>query len=124
MLLFLLCIFEVKHYLADWAFQTPWMVRGKRRVGLDFVVPLAAHAGLHALLTFLIIVLVAPTVWYLAALDFVAHFVIDRLKAGPSFFGRFENQSKKAYWLLLGGDQLLHHLTYFYIIFLALKALA
>jgi len=55
----LLMLFAIKHYLADRTLQTLWMVEGKRRRGLSFVGPLAAHCGIHGILTTAVILSVA-----------------------------------------------------------------
>ena len=81
----------------------------------------------------------------LALVDFAVHFMMDRLKAGPRYLGRFKPlfgtdymkamQSRslgvgseyetavtaldrnRYFWWSLGFDQAVHHLTHYYIIF-------
>lgn len=94
MIWFLLVAFQAKHFLADGPLQGKYML-GKLQAYPKFILPLAAHAGVHAVGTFTIAffasnILVAS---YLAALDFVAHFTIDVVKANPSLLGRFKNLS-------------------------------
>ncbi len=77
--------------------------------------PLTVHSGIHAAICLLIILFFNASLWYLAILDFVVHFVTDRLKAGPKYFGRFDNSNSQAYWVLFGADQMVHHLTHLLI---------
>jgi hypothetical protein len=116
--LILLVLLLIKHAFADWhPFQTMWMVRGKRRSGLGFVVPLCAHSLTHAVFT-----IIAVSFWYgtrnefaqyklcmLAGLfDFCAHFTFDRSKA---ILERLSNNRKYRIFLVLV-DQILHCGTY------------
>jgi len=82
-----------------------------------------------------------------AVADFYVHFIMDRIKASPNMLGRFKNLSAKEYvwmqrlaedpsehdnvhkqmkkafksntyfWWSLGFDQMVHHLTHYYIVF-------
>jgi hypothetical protein len=88
----LLIAFQVKHLLADYFLQTPWML-GKFKPGWDFLGPLAAHCGVHAFATLIIFWLVRADLWLalsLAALDFTLHFLMDRVKASPRMLGRWK----------------------------------
>lgn len=109
-LLLVSLVFLVKHFLADFLLQTTWMALGKERAA-GWVMPLAVHAGIHAIATGLICVVFAPALIWFAAVDFVLHFAIDRSKA---IAGRFLqiNPSRPAFWWLLGLDQTLHHATH------------
>lgn len=110
----LFIIFQFKHFLADFVFQNVYMLR-KGSPNWDFLIPLGIHSGIHGALTLLIVLFVNPGLWYLALFDFIVHFVTDRLKAGPRYFGRYDDLSSKAYWVLFGADQLIHHLTHILI---------
>lgn len=55
----LLIIFQVKHFLCDYPLQNSYMLR-KFLPGRDFIMPLAAHAGVHAVCTFLIVLPFKP----------------------------------------------------------------
>lgn len=116
---YLLIAFQVKHFLADFPLQFPYMLR-KFRPGWDFVLPLTAHCGVHAILTLAIVLWVRPALWWLAVADFIIHFVMDRLKSGPRFLGRFKDQTKTLYWVSFGFDQMVHHLTHFLIVWIIL----
>jgi hypothetical protein len=111
----LLVLFQVKHFLADYPLQFPYMLR-KFRPGWDFFVPLTAHCVVHALFTLALCLWWNPSLWWLAIVDFGAHFLMDRIKSGPRYLGRYNNMAKTAYWVTFGIDQMVHHLTGLYIV--------
>ena len=113
----LLIIFQVKQFVADFPLQREYMLQ-KVRPGWDFVPPLALHCTVHAVMTLAICLWFNASLWWLAVLDFVTHFVLDRLKSGPHFLGRFNDRSKTSYWTAFGLDQMLHHLTHLAIIWI------
>lgn len=117
LLLWLLIFFQVKHFFADFVLQNVWMLQ-KSRPNWDFVAPLAIHCGIHAFCTLAVILFVNPTYWWLALLDFGVHFIMDRIKAGPRYLGRYTDISKKAFWVSFGFDQMVHHLTHLYIVWI------
>lgn len=84
--------------------------------GWEFAAPLALHCFVHASITLAIILAFKPSLWWLAAVDFVVHFLMDRIKAGPRYLGRFNDISRTSYWVAFGFDQMVHHLTHFYIV--------
>jgi hypothetical protein len=112
--LWLTVFFQVKHFIADFVLQNVWMLQ-KARPNWDFALPLAIHSGLHALMTLSVVLVVLPSAWWLALLDFGVHFVMDRIKAGPRYLGRFSDVRGKAFWVSFGFDQMVHHLTHLYI---------
>lgn len=114
-LFLLLVLFQVKHFLADYVFQNVYMLQ-KSRAGWDFAPPLAIHCGVHAAMTLAIVLWWNPACWWLAILDFAVHFTMDRIKAGPRYLGRFSDLTSKSYWVAFGFDQMVHHLTHIYII--------
>lgn len=128
----LLVIFQIKHYLADYLFQTPYML-GKFKKGTEWIAPLCAHCGVHALFTLSIVGMWTHNFKFgfaLALFDFVAHFIMDRIKASPSLMGRWkalsaaeyasasdeQKASNTKFWYALGFDQMVHHLTHYAII--------
>jgi len=90
----LLIAFSIKHFIADFPLQNEYMLGKFKRVG--WVKPLIAHAGLQALFTFLISLVYGFTslpmklIFGVALLDFVIHFIVDRLKAHPDLGGRWK----------------------------------
>ena len=102
-------VFAVKHLVADFLLQTNGMARGKeRRAG--WLRPLAAHVGCHAGLTLLVVLAVAPRLWWLAGVDFAVHILVDRGKTAIAQRPGFTPDQPR-FWWLLGLDQCLHQLT-------------
>ena len=112
--LWLSVFFQVKHFFADFIFQNVWMLQ-KSRAGWDFVLPLSIHCAIHASATLAVCLYLAPSYWWLAAMDFAIHFVMDRFKAGPKYLGRFHDVRGQGFWISFGFDQMVHHLTHIYI---------
>lgn len=110
----LLIVFQVKHFIADFLLQNVWMLQ-KARPGWDFIPPLSIHCGVHMLMTLAIVLYVDPAAWWLCFVDFVLHFTMDRIKAGPHYLGRWNDVRGKAFWVSFGFDQMVHHLTHMYI---------
>lgn len=135
MIFILLIVFQIKHFLADFPLQNAYML-GKFKGGRDWILPLIAHAGVHAL--FSIVIALAFGAGRMSLLigliDFVIHFVVDRIKASPQMLGRYKTLSagefptatavQKAnntyFWWALGADQMMHHLTHYGLIALIL----
>ncbi len=114
----LLCLFA-KHFICDFPLQTsPWMYRNK---GIYLHAGGITHAAVHGVGTLLVL---TPFVSVTAALQFalldmLIHYHVDWAKMiiGKRYNLRPDNSDW--FWILLGFDQLLHHLTYFLIVYLA-----
>ena len=150
MLMVLFVIFQLKHFLADYPLQIPYML-GKFKPGWGFLAPLSAHCAVHGVFTLAIVWTINPSLWWLSLVDFGAHFLMDLVKANPKLLGRFKAlsasefrtcaemaswatqptgselqlasqtalrniRSNKYFWWCLGLDQMVHHLTHYYII--------
>ncbi len=102
--------FQFKHLIADFLLQTAWMANGKEQPQ-GWALPLAAHVAIHTVATALIFAVWAPAYVWMAGVDFVVHFAIDRTKGVA---GRALNvdSTKTVFWWLIGVDQTLHHLTH------------
>ena len=102
--------FLAKQFVADFLLQSQWMAFGKERAE-RWMAPLLTHASIHAALTALIFVLLAPSLVWLAVLDFFVHLSIDRAKG---VIGRQFGLTYKStyFWWVLGFDQFLHHATH------------
>ena len=109
-LLFLL--FQIKHFLCDFPLQSTSMVMGKGRPGWDFVPWLLAHSGVHGVGTLIIMLFLNPIYWWMGPVDFIIHFLVDRLKSGPKYLGRFNDVTSPSFWNVFGLDQKIHHLTH------------
>ena len=143
--LFLLVLFQAKHFWCDFILQTDYHL-GKFRPGWDFVGPLASHAAVHAYGTAMVLIIYdmayrgvsgvsLMTMAVLAVIDLVAHFCIDRFKASPRWCGRWKALSagqyvlatasrrseNRKFWSALGMDQALHHMTHYFFIWYILR---
>ena len=105
----LLVVYQLKHFFADYPMQTPYMLQ-KFKGGTAWILPLCAHAGVHALLTFIIAVFVGTrlgdtaladvewsVVFFVSGIDFIVHFTMDRIKASPNMLGRYKALSANEY---------------------------
>nr|WP_314088532.1 DUF3307 domain-containing protein [uncultured Shinella sp.] len=102
--------FLIKHFLADFLLQTDWMAVGKDRPK-GWLLPLAAHAGVHGAMTAALFLVVAPPLAWLGLADMLIHGVIDRLKSISTRRSALTPR-QTAFWWLFGLDQSLHHLTH------------
>lgn len=112
----MLIVFQVKQLIGDYILQTGWMVNGKTKLGFGFVLPLTVHVLVHALTTLAIVMVVNRDLWVLALIDFTAHFAMDRIKSSPVMLGRFTDMTKQSFWIPFGIDQMVHHLTHYFLI--------
>lgn len=119
----LLIIFQLKHFLADYPLQTPYML-GKFKSDWSFFWPLYSHAWVHGTLSLLIAFTYTHDITFsirIYMIDMVIHFLVDRMKAGPKYLGRFKDMYEKKFWWCLGFDQMIHHLTHYLLIFLIME---
>ncbi|MDX9731130.1 MAG: DUF3307 domain-containing protein [Bdellovibrionales bacterium] len=117
MVFVLLFVFQLKHFIADFPLQNRYMLQ-KTRSDWSFIIPLAYHCAIHAIITLMICLAVQPQLWWLAVVDFVVHFTMDRIKAGPRYLGRYRDTSKTGFWVAFGIDQMVHHFTHYWIIWM------
>lgn len=113
----LLGIFQVKQFAADFPLQNRYMLQ-KTRSDWSFIPPLALHCAIHAAITLFIVALILPKLWWLAIVDFFLHFTMDRIKAGPRYLGRFRDTNSVRFWMSFGFDQMVHHMTHYWIIWM------
>lgn len=112
-------LFQIKHFLCDFVFQGKYML-GKFKPFPHYIEPLAAHCTIQALGSAVAILFVFKSIdikllYTLILLDFVSHFIIDRIKASPALMGRFKPDNKY-FWWALGWDQMMHQLVYIFIV--------
>jgi hypothetical protein len=112
----LLVLFQLKHFIADYPLQIQFMLKKFSDKFTEWFPALLSHACIHGILTTIIILLVEPSLWYLGFLDLITHFTIDLLKASKRIGSRWTPQNK-FFWWALGLDQMLHHLTHYFIIY-------
>ena len=112
-----LALFQLKHFMCDFALQTPRQIKAKGNYGQ---LPGLEHAGLHAITSLpALFVLTQSTAVLTAAVvgEFLVHYHVDFGKARIDKWGNFGNQST-AYWVVFGFDQLAHQATYLALVFL------
>jgi hypothetical protein len=110
----LLALLGIKHFLADFVFQFPYMVQEKGTYGALGGVH---HAAFHASLTFFVLLIVASSsAWVipLAAADGLIHYHIDWIKQQ---LNRGLTVKDDMWWVWFGADQAAHYLTYVGIIY-------
>ena len=141
----LLILYQLKHFLADYPLQSNMYMLGKFR-DKDWVRPLLAHALVHGAGTAIICYVAGKNdlAFPLAIFDTTVHFIMDRIKAGKAWLGRFkalsaaemmrvlsmssvDNDAQQLqkrllrhntyFWWSLGLDQMVHHLTHYCCIF-------
>ena len=105
--------FRAKQVICDFFLQTSWMASVKGSpFNMGGAKALGLHAGIHAVATLLLMLIFAPDLWWLAAVDFVVHAVIDKVKGAIT--NRFGWTYKdNPYWWAFGIDQEMHNLTHF-----------
>jgi hypothetical protein len=112
---------EVKHYIADYFLQPAWMLVGKG----DIRHPGGyAHAGIHAGLSAVVLLIAGTPLPLLAGLvvaEWVIHYALDYSKIHYSR-GVHVDTSPRRFWALHGIDQLTHQLTYAAMIYIVLIA--
>jgi hypothetical protein len=108
----LLALFGIKHFLADFLWQFPYMVRDKGQYGAPGGI---THALVHGVLTFFVLIgFVRPEdAVTLALIDTAIHYHIDWAKTN---LNRGLTTSDHRFWIWFGLDQTLHYLTYIGII--------
>ncbi len=116
----LMIVFQLKHFAADYIFQYNYMLR-KVSPKWDFIGPLALHCAVHGVLTLGICLYYKPQLWWLGVADFTIHFFLDRLRSGPNYLGRYKDIHQSIFWWILGADQMFHHLTHIWIIWVLIQ---
>jgi hypothetical protein len=108
----------VKHFICDFPLQAnPWMYRNK---GTYMHPGGIVHAGIHAIGTLLVLApFIGSASLMYALIDMVVHYHIDWAKMNLSQRYNLQPNNSERFWILLGFDQLLHHITYFIIIYFA-----
>jgi hypothetical protein len=106
-------ILQIKHFVADFVFQTDRMVQEKGVYG-------APHGIYHSLVqsagTFLAFAWIHPALGIITAfVDFLAHYHIDWAKININKKYNYTPADRK-FWFWLGLDQLAHQITYIFLV--------
>ena len=111
----------IKHFICDFPLQMfPWMYLNKGRCLHPGGI---VHAGVHGIGTLIVLSFffeIKLSIFY-ALIDMLVHYHIDWAKMNLSRHYDLKPNNSEWLWVLLGLDQLLHHLTYFAIIYYAFK---
>ncbi|MES2181798.1 MAG: DUF3307 domain-containing protein [Pseudomonadota bacterium] len=113
----------VKHFICDFPLQTfAWMYRNKGTYGhLGGI----THSVLHGIGTFIVLACwLGMDAWMFALADATIHYHIDWAKMNANKKLGLKPDNSEWFWILLGFDQLLHHLTYFALVAIAFKSIA
>ncbi|HVW54574.1 MAG TPA: DUF3307 domain-containing protein [Rhizobiaceae bacterium] len=111
----LLILLQVKHFIFDFVFQTPYQLKNKGIYGHPGGI---LHSGLHVAGTGVILVALGVTPTLIAAIlvgEFLVHYHIDWGK--EQITRRTGVTRGAAFWRMIGLDQLLHQFTYIAIAF-------
>ncbi len=110
-LFFLYLAFRLKHFCCDFLLQNGWMAGMKGRPGREGWSALLSHTLTHATGTFLVVMVAAPALWWLAPLDFLIHSTIDRIKGALTWTKGWSHKNT-LFWWSFGLDQEAHNLTH------------
>ncbi|MGY6697367.1 MAG: DUF3307 domain-containing protein [Roseinatronobacter sp.] len=115
-ILLAMALFQLKHYLADFHWQSPWMLANKGSYGHPGGM---AHAGMHGALSLPVLVFAAPglpaLIVILMLAEIVAHYHIDWIKA-RSVDAQGLGATDQRFWRFVGLDQAAHQVTYLAIL--------
>ena len=96
-ILVLLIAFQIKHFIADYPLQFPYMYENKGK-SIGWIEPLFIHSSVHAFFTAMIVFTFtgSPELMMAAIVfDLTTHFIIDRWKAtrpnGPDNYWFWHN---------------------------------
>lgn len=110
-LLLIYIAFRVKHFVGDFILQTDWMAMTKGVSGKEGYKALLSHTVIHAAGTFIVTLIFAPALWWLALVDFAVHTVIDRVKGRITKVKEWK-PTDTVFWWAYGLDQELHNYTH------------
>jgi hypothetical protein len=109
-------VLMLKHAIADFYLQTPYQYLNKGTYGHPggFI-----HAGIHALLTLFVYLVLVPSsliiVFAITIGEFAVHYHVDWLKE-QVMHRKGWTAHHRGFWFALGTDQLVHGLTYLTIV--------
>lgn len=110
-ILLLFCLLQIKHMFADYFLQTRRMLSGRSTY---LHMGRAQHAGVHALLSIPVFLVIGAGYGFVLALivaEWVVHFHLDWAKARHTE-ARVLTPAQGLFWRSFGVDQALHQLTY------------
>lgn len=112
------------HFLTDYTHLSTSCMLNAKRLG-EPLFSIFAHAGMHAILMFLFLVLFTNDlglVLKLSVFQLATHFLIDLLKGKMnSWFFAIQSPANKWHWFVFGFDQLLHSIVVILMSFYAVS---
>jgi hypothetical protein len=112
--LILLTLLFVKHFVVDFPLQKPYQWMNKGTYGHPGGL---LHSGIHGIATYACFVWYAPmAAVYLAIMDAFLHYHIDWAKVNINNHYGWKSNTHEEFWILTGFDQLLHALTYIFLV--------
>jgi hypothetical protein len=116
--LFLIFLLFTKHFIVDFPLQKEYQWRNKGTYGHPGGL---LHAGLHGIATWACFAWIDPTAGVgLGVIDALLHYHIDWAKMNLNAKMGWGPSTHEEFWILLGVDQYLHAITYFFLIYLIL----
>lgn len=108
----------IKHFICDFPLQAnAWIYSNKGSYGHAGGL---VHSALHGIGTLIVLSFwLGGGAWVFALVDFIVHYHIDWAKVNLSKKFNLRADNSEWFWILLGFDQLLHHLTYFAMVAIA-----
>ena len=116
-MIYALFLLFTKHLIIDFPLQTPYQWMNKGTYGHPGGL---LHAGLHALGTYIVFIILNASIegaFILAFIDGFLHYHIDWVKMKLNKFYGWTPKNPQ-FWTLLGLDQYLHLLTYLLLVIL------
>jgi len=113
-LLVVFTILQIKHFICDYPLQTLYQLKNKGKYGHPGGI---LHSGLHVIGTLSAFIAVTPTLALGAAIvggEFLVHYHTDWAKDNFMRHAGY-TPTDHAFWIAIGADQLVHHLTYIVI---------
>lgn len=112
--------FRAKQVICDFFLQTSWMASVKGSpFNMGGAKALGIHAGIHGAFTFFLALIFASNLWWLGAVDFFVHAVVDKIKGAVTNKCGWTYKDNQ-YWWAFGIDQEAHNLTHFIYMLLIL----
>lgn len=103
----LFALMVIKHFICDFPLQYPRHYKNKgtygHRGGIE-------HASIHGIAT---AVILSP---FFGLLDAIIHYHVDWAKMRLNAHYGWKPDNSEKFWTLLGADQLLHYMTYVFLI--------
>lgn len=117
-ILFALLTLQLKHYICDYVLQTPYQFNNKGLYGHPGGL---IHAGIHVIGSIPALLILSVPIGLLIAVlvgEYVVHYHVDW---GKEQIGRWLDvkDTQHIYWVIFGGDQFAHQLTYLVMVAIA-----